>query len=49
MKRVKVREHYRLVPVQWEVKVDPNNPSNEVTIPIKWKPVYVRAYEKLVK
>ena len=49
MKRIKVREHFRLVPVEWEVRVDPDNPSNEVTIPVKWKAVRVKAYEKLVK
>ena len=49
MKRIKVRAHIRLVPVEWKVMVDPSNPSNEVTIPVRWKQVYVKAYEKLVK
>lgn len=48
MKRIKVKAHIRVMPVKWEVRVDPDNPANEVTVPVLWKRVYVKEYEKLV-
>lgn len=47
-KLVKIRGHYRKQIVGYKIKVDPDNPANEVEVP-EYRTIYVEPYVKAVK
>ena len=47
-RRIRVMGHYRKQIVGYRIVVDPDNPANEVEVPI-YKTIYIQPYTKWVK
>ena len=48
IKIIKVKGHSRHVIAGYEIRVDPDNPANEVEIPI-YKEIWIDPYNKVIR